>query len=184
MNALHHTRGASAPAGDFESGGGSTTSAPHQPTLKQTARDAAAGIKSAATQAAHRAKDTAERVADDTRQRTAERVDAYGNAIHESAKSLEEKDPNIAWFTHRAADRLQGVADYVRSRDFAALRNDAEDIARRHPVALLGGLFVAGLVLGNLAKASGEERIDAPADSDDRAEAMMPDNTGETAPSI
>jgi hypothetical protein len=182
MKALHIARGASAPAGEFDTGGGSATSAPSLPTLKQTARDAAAGIKSAATDAAHRAKDTAERAADETRQRAAERVDTYGNAIRESAKSLEEKDPNIAWFTHRAADRLQSVAEYVRSRDFAALRVDAEDFARRHPMAVLGGLFVTGLILGNVVKAS---RSDDSGDiADDRAETMMPDNTGETAPAI
>jgi hypothetical protein len=73
--------------------------------------------------------------------------------MHDTARSLEEQDPNIAWFTHRAADKIQGVADYVRSQDFRALRADAEDVARRHPAVFFGGLFLAGLMLGNVAKA-------------------------------
>jgi hypothetical protein len=83
-------------------------------------------------------------------------VGGYSSAIHETADSLEEKDPNIAWFTHRAADRLQGVADYVRDSDFRSLKTDVENMARRHPIAFFGGLLVAGLVIGNIVKATGK----------------------------
>ena len=51
-------------------------------------------------------------------------------------------------------DRLQHIADYVRDCDFSSLRRDAEDVARRHPLAFYGGMLVAGLLLGNLVKAS------------------------------
>jgi hypothetical protein len=53
------------------------------------------------------------------------------------------------------------VADYLRTRDLNALRRDAEDMARRHPALLFGGLFLTGLVLGNLVKAS-RRKMDQP----------------------
>lgn len=123
--------------------------------LAGKAREAATQLKSAASTTASRAREEAQRLAAEKKSTAAERIGSYSSAIHESAKSLEEKDPNIAYFTHRAADRLQGVADYVRTRDFKDVRHDAEDVARRHPAIFFGGLFAAGLLLGNLLKASG-----------------------------
>ena len=122
--------------------------------LTQTARDAASKVKGAAGNTTVRAKEEAARFAAEKKEATASRIGSYSSAMHDTAQSLEEKDPNIAWFTHRAADRLQHVAEYMRNRDFAALRQDAENMARRHPGAFYGGMFLAGLVVGNLVKAS------------------------------
>jgi hypothetical protein len=122
--------------------------------IAQTARDTASKVKDAASSTALRAKEEAQRFAAEKKETTANRITSYSSAIHDTARSLEEQDPNIAWFTHRTADRLQGVADYVRNRDFAALRQDAEDMARRHPALFFGGMFLAGLVVGNFVKAS------------------------------
>lgn len=134
--------------------GGTATLTDTKQKIVSAARDTAAEIKHSASASLSRVKDEAGRLAADKKTETANRIGNYSSAIHDSAKSLEEKDPNIAWLTHRAADRLESVADYVRNRDFGALRADAEDLARRHPVAFFGGLFLAGLVLGNVLKAS------------------------------
>lgn len=122
--------------------------------LTQTARDAATKVKSAASSTAARAKEEAQRIATEKKEFAAGKIGSYSAAIHDTARSLEEKDPNIAWFTHQAADRLQTIADYMRNRDFAAFKYDAENMARRHPAAFFGGMFVAGLIAGNLVKAS------------------------------
>lgn len=145
---------AQTPAGEMGSGSSGSAFAEAKDRGVQTARETAAKAKPAASETAHRAKAEAERVVRDKKDQTAQRLDSYGNAIHESAKSLERDDPNIAWFTHQAADRIQRVADYVRNRDFDGLRDDAADIARQHPVAFFGGMFLAGLAIGNLLKAS------------------------------
>ncbi len=124
------------------------------PSLGDTARQAGAEIKSAAQSTATRTREQIARTAADQKIAAASRLGGYSSSLHDSAKSFEEKDPNLAWFTHRAADRLQAVADYVRERDFSAWRADAADLARRHPAAFFGGLFVTGLVVGGLLKAS------------------------------
>lgn len=123
-------------------------------SVVDTAKQAAAEVKNAATATASRAVEGVQKTVSDRKNQTADRVEAYSTAIHDSAKSLEQDDPNIAWFTHQAAERLHRVASYVRERDFQGIRQDAENIARRHPIAFFGGLALAGLVLGNIVKAS------------------------------
>jgi hypothetical protein len=125
--------------------------------ITQTARDAASKVKAAASNTAARAREEAARLASEKKEATVGKIGSYSSAIHETARSLEEKDPNIAWFTHQAADKLQGIADYMRNRDFTALRHDCEDVARRHPAVFFGGMFLAGLILGNIVKASGNK---------------------------
>ena len=172
---------ASAPAGDAEPGAATSATtgslAQAKTSVTTAARETAARIKSAASETAGRAKETAQRYASDAKSGAADRIGGYSNAIHQSAKSLEQQDPNIAWATHRAADKLQQLADYVRDRDFDELKADAEDIARRHPVAFFGGMLIAGLVVGNLLKARSpvEETID------DETEDMLPDEPESSA---
>jgi len=135
--------------------------------ITQTARDAAAKVKSAATKAKGEAQRMVTEKVTEKKDTTAERIGSYSTAIHDSAKSLEAKDPNIAWFTHRAADRLQGVSDYLRKTDFNGLRGDCENIARRHPAVFFGGMFVAGLLVGNLVKATARRGSDQGENSDE-----------------
>lgn len=123
--------------------------------IRATAQQASEQIKRAATNAATQVRDEAQHIAAARKDQAASRLDSYGSAAHRSAQELERDDPNIAWLAHRAADQLQGAANYVRSRDFNSLRSDAEGWARNHPAVFFGGLFAAGLVLGNVLKASG-----------------------------
>lgn len=137
-------------------------------SLKSAASDCASDLKAGAARAAHTSKDAA-----------ANRIDGLGHSIDDTARALEGKDPNIAWFAHRAAERVQRVADYIRERDFASLREDCNDLARRHPAAFFGGLFVAGLVVGNMLKATARGTAESavryrpqPGGEDYRAQAM------------
>ena len=135
-------------------GGAMQSNAGNSQDLKQRARETVDQLKTTATDAAARVRDQAAGMVDERKTQVADRIGAYGSAVHRSAESLEQDDPNIAWLTHQAADRINQVADYVRARDFQQLKHDAEDVARRHPAAFFGGMFVAGLVVGNLLKAT------------------------------
>ena len=165
MNPLKLRQIVCAPAGDSEAGGseggvtGTLTQA--KQSITTTARDTASRIKSAASETATRAKDEAQRFASETKEQTAARIGGYSNSLHESAKSFEQQDPNIAWAAHQLADKVQGAADYIRTSDLNDLRNDVETWARRHPLAFFGGLFVGGLVIGNLLKARQPNRYES-----------------------
>lgn len=153
---------------------------PDQPrsSVAQTAQDAASKIGTMASETAARAKASAGKIATERKDSAAERVEAYGSAIHDSAKSLEEKDPNIAWLTHQAADRLEGVASYMKTRDLRGLREDAENLARRHPAAFFGGMCIAGLVLGSVIRAGRSAASSQPAVSEFDDSDFPTDDTG------
>ena len=157
-------------AGESDSGARGTD-------VKGTLVEAKTKLTQTARETAVRAKDEAERVVTEKKATAANRIGDYSSAIHDSARSLEQKDPNIAWFTHQAADKLQSVADYMRNRDFSNLRQDAEGVARRHPAAFFGGMFVAGLILGNIVKAS-RRNVDDDSDFNDGTD---DDSPGESA---
>ncbi len=134
--------------------------------LKSQASQSAQSIKQKVSETAAQLKDDAVRAADERKRTVADRIGGYSSAIHNSAKNFEEQDPNIAWFTHEAANRLQSVADYVRQRDFQQLKVDAENVARRHPAVLIGGSFVVGLLLGSLLRAGGSAAMEESSERD------------------
>lgn len=100
----------------------------------------------------------------DQKDHAADRIDRYGQKFDAAAENFEDEDPNIAWVTHQAAERLNRLAEHVRDRDFRSLWQDAEGMARRHPVAFVGGMFAAGVALGSVVRAA---RSDAHAHDDD-----------------
>ncbi len=141
---------------DFGGGGSGAFAQAAAPESTGTpARETASRPKSAPP--TDRTKSSTGRFATEAKQTTADRISSYGSAMHNTAQSMEHEDPNIAWVTHQVADRVQGVADYLRTRDLSEVRSDAENFARRHPVAFFGGLFLAGLVAGSLLKAKPEQ---------------------------
>ena len=133
-------------------------------SLADSARRAKETVKTSVTETGARLKQQAGEAAEQKKREAADRLRGYSSAVHESAQSFEQEDPNIAHFTHQAADKLQGVADYVRDSDFTSLKTDAENLARRHPIVFFGGLFLGGLIIGNLLKASGDRSRSQPTD--------------------
>lgn len=121
-------------------------------TLKDTANKAKRAAGNVVSQAREKVSD----VADSQKDAAARSIGGYSSALHESAAAMEQQDPNIAHFTHRAAEGLERVAAYVRDSDVNRLRQDAETFARRRPALFMGGMLIAGLVLGNLVKASAQ----------------------------
>ena len=119
-------------------------------SVKQVASDA----KRSAGNMLNQAKERASSMAQEQKQSAAQHIGRYGSALRDSARSVEQEDPNVAYYANRAAESIERVADYVRSTDLAGLQRDAEDIARRHPALFMGGMLLAGIVVGGLVKAS------------------------------
>jgi len=150
-----------------------------------------AKVKGAVASATSQAKDKVAEFADEGKTAAADKVAGYSDRLREAARSAEQdEDSNIAHFADRAADRLEQAADYVRDADFNRLREDATQVARRHPALFMGGMLVAGVVLGNLAKASfqslGEDDggfEEGESDQHDGAEARDDNDTAASADS-
>jgi len=156
------------------------TSQPETPSSEDTlstqnegsARTSVKGLASDAKRSAgnmlNQAKESASSMAREQKQSAAEHIGRYGTALRDSARSVEQEDPNVAYFANRAAESIEKVADYIRSTDLEGLRRDAEDLARRNPAWFMGGMLVAGLVVGGLLKATAatmrEDEISNPGD--------------------
>jgi hypothetical protein len=119
-------------------------------SVKQVASDA----KRSAGNMLNQAKERASSMAQEQKQSAAQHIGRYSSALRDSARSVEQEDPNVAYYANRAAEGIEKIADYVRSTDLAGIRRDAEDIARRHPALFMGGMLLAGIVVGGLVKAT------------------------------
>jgi gas vesicle protein len=127
------------------------------PSLKDSMRQTKETISSKASEVAAQAKERGQEYLHEGKDRTAERIESYGESMHQAADRFErEHDPNIAHYTAMMANKLEHAASYLRQRDFRDLRRDAEELARRHPAVFFGGMFVAGLAAARFFKASCE----------------------------
>ena len=76
-------------------------------------------------------------------------------AVHEAADQLREhEDHALAGYVNGFADQIDRVSDYIDHRDIDEIADDTRNIARQHPAMFFGGLFVAGLALGRMLRAS------------------------------
>src|SRR5215213_559350 len=81
-----------------------------------------------------------------------EKMNELANATQEYAASLEDT-PNLAGYTTAAAESLQELADYVNENEFDQILNDSLDYAKRHPVPMIIGGAIAGLVVTQMLRA-------------------------------
>jgi hypothetical protein len=86
--------------------------------------------------------------------RAAEEIQRLGTAVRSAAERLhDDKSESLARYVETAAEGLDGVARYVEEMSFADLTRTVEQLARRRPALLLGGLFLAGLGVARFIKA-------------------------------
>ena len=100
-------------------------------------------------------KEEAERFFNDQKGRIGAKADRWGKAIHQAAHALHAvKADSAADVVDAAANRVGNVSGYLEERSLADILSEAEDVARRHPGVMLGGMFVTGLLAARFLKAS------------------------------
>lgn len=94
---------------------------------------------------------------DDQKGRAAEGLGSIAEAIRKAGEKLREKDKGIvAQYAERAADNVQHFSSYLNEKSIDDVIRDSKDIARRRPLLVMGGAFIAGLALARFFKRSGE----------------------------
>jgi ElaB/YqjD/DUF883 family membrane-anchored ribosome-binding protein len=78
---------------------------------------------------------------DQQRGRAASALEGGAAALHQNV----DKVTNIA---HKAADQLQGTAEYLRQHDARAMMSDVENLVRKYPGQFLAGGVLLGFLLG------------------------------------
>jgi len=147
------------------------------PSVARSASEAGREVKDAAMQMADDAKRQASHLASDARHAVAsqaakmqqtganyvarqkdflvDEVSHVSAAVRQAAEKLhEEGDDRVAAYVEQAASGIEGVGSYLRDRDASALCDDFEQLARRRPEIVYGGLFIAGLGIARFLKAS------------------------------
>ena len=93
----------------------------------------------------------AERILDDQKQRTAERISGTAEAVRCAAQSLDRSEnPAIARYADQAADRIEDFSSLIRERQWSEIVADMEDLARRQPTLFALGAAALGFLAGRL----------------------------------
>jgi len=122
--------------------------------LVRAARTVGEEAKSKAVDAKEAVQQETTRLIGEQKDRVAGRADTVASAVDQAARVLRAAHVDqIATFAEEAAERIDDVYRYLQERDVADLSEGVADLARRHPLAFIGGLAVAGLEIGRLAKA-------------------------------
>ena len=113
-------------------------------------------------------KDEAERLFDEQKGKAASKVTRFGKVMHQAGHALRAvKADAFAEAVDDAAEKVEGVTDYLEERNLAQVLQDAGEVARRHPGMMLGGMFLTGLALARFLKASEARAEESDDESDD-----------------
>ncbi|MBV9824542.1 MAG: hypothetical protein JO001_02505 [Alphaproteobacteria bacterium] len=116
-----------------------------QSTTKSSLND----VKDLGSQLVNAARNGANSLYEDQRDRAAGEIASIGKALEQSAQSLDGTiGKAIAPFAEDAARQVGGLADTLRGRSMAQLGNDLEGFARQWPWVFIAGAVGVGFVAG------------------------------------
>lgn len=82
-----------------------------------------------------------------------EKIHGFADATQEFAGSLKEF-PGLGGYATAAANSLRDLADYVDETEFDQILRDTSHFAKRHPVPMIIGGAVAGLVVTQMLRSN------------------------------
>ncbi|KAB1078779.1 hypothetical protein F6X53_13540 [Methylobacterium soli] len=83
----------------------------------------------------------------------AQSVNDLAKTLRDSSRTFDDR-PNIKAFFDSAAEGLEQLGGSIEARSFTDFYEDAEAFARRAPVAVAVGTFVAGFIAARFIKSS------------------------------
>jgi len=126
-------------------------------------RQVASDLKDSSTEALHTAKEASKDFVHDQKEKIAEKIDSYIEAVKVACDSMREGEANLLINpAQRASRQMEKASEYLHSREPMELLQDLGDLARRRPEIVFGTLFVAGLAAVRFLKASSRDRHESP----------------------
>lgn len=122
--------------------------------LRDEATGAIQDIKAEGSDVIEAARHRASSFAEEQKQAGADQAKGLAEATHRAADQLRDVSPQIAHYVHEAASSIEGMARALRERSPGELIGQAEDLARRQPVAFFGAAVLAGFALARFARSS------------------------------
>jgi hypothetical protein len=87
-----------------------------------------------------------------------EGIGTIARAVRQTTHELrEQKHDTMAEYVERAADQLERMSAQLKNKDVGEMFRDAQNLARRNPVAFVGSAFALGLLGARFFKSSAPE---------------------------
>lgn len=96
--------------------------------------------------------------ADATKEGMADEISDVSRALRKASDELRDGSPQARTFS-AAADMMASFADTVHDRDLGQMADSLSDLAKRNPVAFLGGAALLGFAGARMAKTSRRARM-------------------------
>jgi vacuolar-type H+-ATPase subunit H len=148
-----------------ESGGATERAQEKVKHAASEARDRGADLldegKEKARELGHKAAETARSQGDQQRERVADGVQTFADALRDGSRDLPEGRREYEPFIDGVADRVEGISRYLREHDVDTLTRDARRFAREHTPLFLSGAFTLGMLGARFLKSSGDEAREA-----------------------
>jgi hypothetical protein len=126
-------------------------------SAKKAGSQAADKMQEKAQDAAGRVSEEMTGAAEKTRSGAARNVKDMADAMHSAADQLDDGTSQRRVFD-MVAENLEQVSDALQSKDMGEMMRDLNALARRHPVAFLGGAALVGFAATRLMTASSSGR--------------------------
>lgn len=110
--------------------------------------------KHAASHLAHEAKDEASSRVASQKDRAAKSLSSVADALRGTRHELDDSIPAIGEYADKAADTVQQLSDYIRSKNIGEIIDTVEHFARRESALFLGGAAAVGLLAGRFLRSS------------------------------
>lgn len=92
--------------------------------------------------------------ADGQKDRGAAGIEKIATTAFRAADGIREEAPEVARYVERVAEKAQRLSETIRERGTGELLQEAQEFARQQPALVVGGAFVAGLILTRFFKSS------------------------------
>lgn len=116
-------------------------------------------LKEEASHIAERVKERGKKILSREKDEAAGTLDSVAGAFRSSADRLDDEQPRR--YLGMAADRLESFGRQLRDKDIDSLLGEAQDTARRAPVAFFAGSVITGFLLARFMKSSAERSGEA-----------------------
>jgi len=138
------------------------------PDVAQSGKSAVAEAQEKVGQAVDQANGAAGQVAEQAKQQATSQLESQkgravdslvtvAQALRQTGQHLQaEQQAGVGDYVEAAAERVESVTNYLRSRDVPELVGDTEDFARRQPGLFLAGAIALGFVGARFLMASGQ----------------------------
>jgi len=146
------------PHGSSDSLGGTVQGVTDQAT--DTAGQVVDQAKESAGQVAEQAKQQATSQLESQKGRAVDALVSVGQALRQTGQHLHEQDQTaVGGYTEQAAERVETLTNYLRTRDVPALLAETQDLARKRPGLFLSGAVALGFIGARFLKSSGQRAM-------------------------